>query len=439
MRARRAVIDGVERAVSVGVRNGIIEALTPYDAPPAARETVDLADDEVLLPGLVDSHVHVNEPGRTEWEGFETATRAAAAGGVTTIVDMPLNSIPATTTVEALEIKRAAARARCHVDVAFWGGMVPDNLDQLAGLHAAGVMGFKAFLAPSGVDEFPHVTYDQLGRALEVLAPLDALTVVHAEDPHVLDEAVAPSGRGYAAFLASRPPQAEDIAIERLADLARRTRARVHVLHLSSAAALPIVAGARAEGLSVTAETCPHYLTLSAEQVPDGATAFKCCPPIRGGTNRDLLWDGLRDGVLSCVVSDHSPCTADLKSLETGDFGTAWGGIASLQLGLPLVWTEARRRGFTLPDVAQWMSRAPALLAGLERKGRIAAGQDGDLVAFAPDAAFRVDSARLLHRNPVTPYDGRELTGVVRRTWLRGVPPGAGEPHGRLVRRLGQG
>ncbi|MDQ1620053.1 MAG: allantoinase [Actinomycetota bacterium] len=441
VRARRAVLEGTERAVSVGVRDGVVVELAAYDAPPGARQTVELAADEVLLPGLVDTHVHINEPGRTEWEGFRTATRAAAAGGVTTLVDMPLNSIPPTTSVQALDVKRAAAREGAHVDVGFWGGIVPENLDQLAGLHDAGVMGFKAFLLPSGVEEFPHVSYGQLRRALELLAPLGALTVVHAEDPDVIDHAAAATGPSYAGFLASRPQQAEDQAVARLVDLARDTGARVHVLHLSSATALPAVAAAQAEGLAVTAETCPHYLGLSAEEVPDGATPFKCCPPIRGTANRNLLWEGLRQGVLTCVVSDHSPCTPDLKQLATGDFGLAWGGIASLQLGLPLVWTEARRRAVPLTEVVQWMSRGPADLVGLGHKGRIAAGAAADLVAFAPDQDFTVEADRLEHRNPVTPYAGRRLTGVVRRTWLRGTPTDSdgprdsGEARGRLLVR----
>jgi allantoinase len=396
---------------------------------------VDLPDDQVLLPGLVDSHVHINEPGRTEWEGFATATRAAAAGGVTTLVDMPLNSIPATTTVPALEVKKAAARGRVHVDVAFWGGIVPGNLADLAGLHDAGVVGFKAFLVPSGVDEFPHVSYAELALALATVQPWDALTVVHAEDPSVIDSAIPPHGTGYPGFLASRPPEAEDHAIARLIDLARTTRARVHVLHLSAASALPALAAARREGLDVSAETCPHYLTLAAEDVPDAATAFKCCPPIRGRANQDELWQGLREGVIDQVVSDHSPCTADLKA--SGDFAVAWGGIASLQLGLPLVWAAARARGFALTDVVRWMAHEPARRTRLP-KGQIAVGADADLVAFAPDEAFTVDAAALHHRNPVTPYERRALTGVVRRTWLRGVDTGIGtaneRPRGRLIR-----
>ena len=432
VRARQAVVGGhgVVRAVSVAVRDGVVVAIAPYDDPPAALARVDLPDDQVLLPGLVDSHVHINEPGRTEWEGFATATRAAAAGGVTTLVDMPLNSIPATTSVGALEVKRAAARGSIHVDVAFWGGIVPGNLAELAGLHAARVTGFKAFLVPSGVDEFPHVSYAELAAALKTVQPWDALTVVHAEDPATIDGAAPPTGTSYAGFVASRPHEAEDDAIARLVDLARATRARVHVLHLSSAAALPTLAAAREQGLDISAETCPHYLTLNAEDVPDSATVYKCCPPIRDRANQDALWQGLRDGVLDQVVSDHSPCPADLKA--SGDFAVAWGGIASLQLGLPLVWTAARARGFALTDVVRWMAHEPARRTRLA-KGQIAVGADADLVAFAPDETFTVDAAALLHRNPMTPYERRELAGVVHRTWLRGVDTRIGAPHGRLI------
>jgi allantoinase len=286
---------------------------------------------------------------------------------------------------------------------------------------------------PSGVDEFPHVSYAELAAALDTVRPWDALTIVHAEDPTVINGATPAQGASYARFLASRPPAAEDRAIRRLVDLARASRARVHVLHLSSASALPRLAAARAEGLAVSAETCPHYLTLTAEDVPDAATAYKCCPPIRDRANQDLLWHGLRDGLISQVVSDHSPCTADLKALESGDFEQAWGGIASLQLGLPLVWTAARARGFALADVVRWMSHRPAELARLA-KGQIIEGADADLVAFAPDETFTVDAARLLHRNPVTPYAGQSLTGVVHRTWLHGVDTADGQPHGRLIR-----
>jgi allantoinase len=431
-RARRMITSDGERSGCVGVKDGtIVEVAPSLDAP----RVVELRDDEVLLPGLVDTHVHVNEPGRTEWEGFATATRAAAAGGVTTLVDMPLNSVPPTTDLAALAQKRAAARGRVHVDVGFWGGAVPGNLTELVALHEAGVFGFKCFLLHSGVDEFGHLGPAELADALHQLHGIGALMIVHAEDPSVIDGAPAATGPRYADFLASRPRAAENTAIQTVIDLARQADARVHVLHLSSSDALPLVAAARREGVRVTAETCPHYLTLRAEDIPDGATQFKCCPPIREAANQDLLWQGLRDGVVDCVVTDHSPCTADLKRFDTGDFGQAWGGIAGLQLGLPAVWTSARERGVGLPDVVRWMASAPADLVGLRRKGRIEPGHDADLVVFAPDASFMVDAAALHHRNPVTAYHGRSLTGVVRSTWLRGRQVDGGAPRGQLLVR----
>ncbi|MEV4477619.1 allantoinase AllB [Nonomuraea sp. NPDC049504] len=425
VRSRRTVTPEGERAAAVAVRGERIAALHDYTAPLEAAEDVDLRD-LALLPGLVDSHVHVNEPGRTHWEGFDSATRAAAAGGVTTIVDMPLNSLPPTVSTEALEVKLRAAEGQCHVDTAFWGGAVPGNLKDLRPLHERGVRGFKCFLSPSGVDEFPPLGAGELRAALTEVAGFGGLMVVHAEDPALLGE---PDGPGYRAFLDSRPGAAERSAVERVVRLAAETGCRVHVLHVSSAECLDVLEAARAEGVPVSAETCPHYLTLAAEQVPEGETAYKCCPPIRSGHNRDLLWDGLARGVLSCVVSDHSPSTADLK---VPDFAAAWGGIASLQLGLAAVWTEAARRGHTLSDVTRWMSAAPAELAALPGKGAIAAGHDADLVAFDPEADTLIDAARLHHKNPVTPYHGRTLKGAVLTTWLRGRPVD-GAPHGRFL------
>jgi len=429
----------VEEAVVV-VAGGRITAVEPAGTPVDAAERVRLAEDEVLLPGLVDTHVHVNEPGRTEWEGFASATRAAAAGGVTTLVDMPLNSIPPTVDPAALETKRRAAEGRCHVDVGFWGGAVPSSLGRLPALADEGVFGFKCFLVDSGVPEFAPLDRAQLDRALAEVASFDGLMVVHAEDPDVLADAPACAGPSYAGFVGSRPREAEDAAISGLLDLAREHGTRVHVLHLSSASALPLLAKARADGVRVTVETCPHYLTLSAEEVPDGHTEFKCCPPIRDAANRDALWRALVDGAVDAVVSDHSPSTVDLKRLDTGDFGAAWGGVASLQLGLPLMWTAARERGIGLEQVVAWMSAGPAALAGLDAKGAIEPGRDADLVAFAPDASFVVDPGRLHHLNPVTPYAGRTLTGTVRDVWLRGrriVTAGsvAPDPLGRLIRK----
>jgi allantoinase len=429
VRARRAVLDGALRPCSVGVRAGRIAAVATYDAALAAAEVTDLAADEVLLPGLVDTHVHVNEPGRTEWEGFATATAAAAAGGVTTIIDMPLNSIPPTCDTSALEVKRKSAEGRCHVDVGFWGGAIPGNAADLRPLHEAGSFGFKCFMLASGVDEFPPLEEASLELALREIAAFDGLMIVHAEDGREIGE--VPPGRGYAGFLRSRPPAAEQRAIETLLEMAARTGARVHVLHLSSAGALPAISAARDRGVRVSAETCPHYLSLSAEEIPDGATWFKCCPPIRGAANRDALWQGLRAGQIDCVVSDHSPCTAELK---TGDFADAWGGIASLQLGLAAVWTAARPRDVPLAEVVEWMSTRPAALCGLTRKGALAVGRDADMCAFAPEASFMVDAATLRHRNAVSAYDGKRLTGVVRRTWLRGRLVDD-EPAGRLLRR----
>jgi allantoinase len=429
LRSRRVVTAGGEHPAAVSISAGRIVAVDEHGAALEAAEDVDLGD-LALLPGLVDTHVHVNEPGRTEWEGFETATRAAAAGGVTAIVDMPLNSLPPTVDVAALAVKQDAARGKIHIDVGFWGGAIPGNAAALPALHAAGVYGFKAFLADSGVPEFPPLSPDQLGEAL---AAVDAQFVVHAEDPDRLHAAV--SSPAYADFLASRPPDSEHAAVATAIEVARAAGARVHILHLSAAGALPLIEAARADGLRITAETCPHYLTLSADEIPCGATEFKCCPPIRDGANADRLWAALAGGLITCVVSDHSPCTPELKRRDTGDFAAAWGGIASVQLGLPVIWTAARARGHTLADVVSWMARRPADLVGLLRKGRIAVGADADLVAFDPEASFTVDPAELHHRNPVTPYAGKVLTGVVRTTWLRGRAVTGDAPRGVLLTR----
>jgi allantoinase len=434
IRARRIVRSTGEQAGAIGVRAGRIVAIAPYDADLGAAVDVRLADDEVLLPGLVDTHVHVNDPGRTEWEGFTTATKAAAAGGVTTIIDMPLNSIPPTCDVPALDLKRKTAQTQAYVDTGFWGGAIPGNRSDLRPLHDAGVFGFKCFLLHSGVDEFPPLDPQQLEAAMRELSSFDGLLIVHAEAEHRIGEA---GGTSYQAFLQSRPRQAENEAVAEVIELARRTGCRVHILHVSSAEVLPLIAES---GVRITAETCPHYLTFAAEEIPDGATQYKCCPPIREAANRDQLWNGLQTGAIDLIVSDHSPSTVALKHLDTGDFGTAWGGIASLQLGFPAVWTEARRRGFALTDVARWMSTAPAAHAGLAGKGRIELGSDADFCVLAPDDTFVVDARTLQHKNAITPYDGRTLTGVVRATWLRGEPIDlqAG-PRGRLLNRGAQG
>ncbi|MEP6650861.1 MAG: allantoinase AllB, partial [Lapillicoccus sp.] len=415
VRAGRAVLSDGERGVDVAVKDGRIVAVeTPGSAlGERAAAVVELASDEVLLPGLVDSHVHVNDPGRTEWEGFETATKAAAAGGVTTLVDMPLNSIPPTVDVDALEVKRKAAD-ETWVDVGFWGGAVPGNIAHLRPLYESGVFGFKCFLLHSGVDEFPALAPAEVEAAMREIAAFDGLLIVHAEDPDEISHAANAGGRAYSEFLASRPRQAENLAVQHLVEQSRLTGCRIHILHVSSADALPLIRQAEADGVRISAETCPHYLTFTSEEIPEGATQYKCCPPIRESSNRDLLWEGLREGTIDIVVSDHSPSTADLKHFDTGDFGTAWGGISSLQLGLAAVWTEARQRGFTLSDVVGWMSRGPADQIGLSHKGRIAVGADADFAVFAPNDQQVIDAARLHHKNPITPYAGRPLSGVVR-------------------------
>lgn len=436
LRSTRVVTPEGTRPAAVAVAGGTIDAVVPYETEvPAGVRLEDLGDD-VLLPGLVDTHVHVNDPGRTEWEGFWTATRAAAAGGITTLLDMPLNSLPPTTTVGHLRTKQQVAATKAHIDTGFWGGAVPANVKDLRPLYEAGVFGFKCFLSPSGVEEFPELDQGQLARSMAEIAGFGGLLIVHAEDPHHLAAAPQRSGPAYADFLASRPRDAENTAIEGLIAHAARLNARIHVLHLSSSDALPLIAAAKRDGVRVTVESCPHFLTLTAEEVPDGATEFKCCPPIREAANQDALWGGLADGTIDCIVSDHSPCTTDLK---TPDFASAWGGISSLQLGLPAVWTEARRRGHALDDVVRWMSAAPAALAGLARKGAIEAGRDADFAVLAPDETFTVDPAELFHRNQVTAYAGKTLHGVVKSTWLRGRRIAADgvftEPTGRLLER----
>ena len=440
IRASRVITGGAETACSIGITAGRIAAVLPLDDPAGAAEVLEIGPDVVVLPGLVDSHVHVCEPGNTQWEGFATATSAAAAGGITTLVDMPLDSVPATVSTAALEIKRQAARGQCRVDVGFWGGVIPGNLDQLAPLHEAGVLGFKCFLSDSGAEDFPPVDSRQLTAALRVLRGLDSPLLVHAESAGAGGAAGTAAiggspGRSYAGYLATRPRGIENLAIAQVIEAARVTGGRAHVVHLSSSDALPMLASARRDGVRVTAESCPHYLTLAAEEIADGATAAKCSPPVREAANRELLWAGLRDQVLDLVVSDHSPCTAEMKETASGDFGAAWGGISSLQLSLPLVWTQARHRGFSLADVARWMAEQPARLAGLAGKGLIAPGYDADFCLFAPDESFAVDPGLLRHRHPVTPYAGRTLTGVVRGAMLRGAMIDASRPQGSLLSR----
>ena len=431
--APRALIDGREQAVSIAVRMGRVVGIEPLGTAPPHRLAATLEPDEILIPGLVDTHVHINEPGRTEWEGFDTATAAAAAAGVTTLIDMPLNSLPPTLNAAALATKRAAARGRCRVDVGFWGGCVPTNLADLPELFAAGVFGVKCFLQDSGVPEFPPVTSAEMRAAMRTIAEVGGLLLVHAEDPGVLHTSPTPQGRNYRAFVASRPESAETAAIASCIEAASVTRCRIHIVHVSSAGGVDLIRRAKADGVPITAETCPHYLVFDAEQIPDGAPQYKCCPPIRGRADQDALWAGLADGTVDIVVSDHSPSTAELKLLDVGDLGLAWGGIGGLQFGFAAVWTAAARRGVPLADVVRWMSAGPAALAGLDHKGRLEVGADADLVVLADGETFTVAESMIRHRNKITPYLGQELRGVVRARWLRGTELSDDLVAGRLI------
>jgi allantoinase len=445
LRSRQVVTSTGIRPATVHIHEGRIERVSEYDDLP---EGVTDYGDLTIMAGLVDSHVHVNEPGRTEWEGFTTATRAAAAGGVTTIVDMPLNSIPATTSVEALEIKVAAMRGKRLVDVALWGGAVPGNAPELKAMLAAGVVGFKCFLVESGVPEFGHLDRRGLEEAMLALQGTDAPLIVHAELPGPIEDAAAALHSSpftlhssYQRYLTSRPKAAEDEAIELVYEMARRTGVHAHIVHLSSAGGLDILRRARETGVPLTAETTPHYLFFDAEAVPDGATEFKCAPPIREHANRERLWRGLEEGLLNAVVSDHSPCTPQLKRLEDGNLAEAWGGISSLQFSLPIVWTEARRRGVGLETIARLMTAGPAELAGIsKRKGSLSPGYDADVVVWDPEEAFVVTPGNIEHRHKVTPYAGQTLHGVVKATYLRGEKvwedgQPIGNPQGEWIRR----
>jgi allantoinase len=421
VRGQRVVLGGTERPASIHIDHGVIVDVRDYDDIAGAADVVE-AGRLVVMPGLVDTHVHVNEPGRTEWEGFDTATRAAAAGGVTTIIDMPLNSIPSTVDVAALRAKQEAARGRCHVDVGFWGGIVPGNEESIEALIEAGVRGFKCFMTPSGVDEFASVGASDLRRALPRLARsvVRCPLLVHAEDPSRLRDAQG-DPHSYSTFLETRPVEAELSAVGTIADLAGEYDVAAHIVHVSSVEGMERVAAAQAAGVNLTAETCPHYLTFTATDIPRGATVFKCAPPIRAPRHREELWRALRRGTCAMVVSDHSPAPPALKQTGTGDFLSAWGGIASLELSLRAVWTGAVRRGIDLADVVSWMSERPARLCGLDhRKGSIQRGNDADLVLFDPDAIAVVDADTLQQRHKLTPYDGCALRGAVRTTYVHG-------------------
>lgn len=425
IRGRRVVTENSVGPASVHIAAEQISAISAFEDVPAQCELIKAPDESFVMPGLVDTHVHVNEPGRADWEGFETATRAAASGGVTTIVDMPLNSVPATTTLAAFQTKLAFTENKLHIDVGFWGGVVPGNRGELKSLWAAGVIGFKCFLIHSGVDEFPNVTEPDLRQAMPELARLGATLIVHAELPGPVDACcqslAGASSSSYQTFLSSRPRAAENQAVQLMIELARETGCKIHIVHHSSGDALPALRQAKANGLPLTVETCPHYLYFCAEDIPDGATEFKCCPPIREGENREQLWEALRDGTIDFVVSDHSPCPPEMKLRSEGDFLNAWGGISSLQVRLPIMWTEASRRGFGIEPLVRWLCTEPARQVGLsDLKGAIKTGADADIVIWNPNTEFIVKPEQLHHRHKLTPYNGETLRGLVEKTFVRG-------------------
>jgi allantoinase len=435
IRGRRIFTSEGFRPAAVLIDGEKISALVGHDEVPAGipiRETGDLA----VIPALVDTHVHVNEPGRTEWEGFVTATDAAAAGGVGTIVDMPLNCSPVTTTRAALDIKLAAAKGKLSVDAAFWGGVIPGNLKELEPMAAGGVVGFKCFLTHSGLDEFPNATRADLEAAMPVIARLGLPLIAHAELDPCGETAGDPAV--YDTYLNSRPPDMELRAIRLLIELCRKTGCRTHIVHLSNAAALEDIERAKSEGLPITVETCPHYLTFCAEEVPAGATQFKCAPPIRSAENREALWRGLGRGVIDFVVSDHSPCIPEMKKQDAGDFMGAWGGIAGLQFTLPAVLWGAKRRGYGLEDVVRWTAANTAAFVGLASKGRLEKGRDADLAIVDDAELFDLTPECVRHRHALTPYAGLRLPGVVEATYVRGLPahekdrPATG-PRGRAL------
>ena len=418
IRSRRVVTPIGVKPASIRIEGGIITEIDSYNS-----EGGEDFGDLVILPGLVDIHVHLNEPGRTDWEGFVTGTAAAAAGGVTTLVDMPLNSSPVTTGVEALTAKRQAAEGKLSVDVAFHAGLVPGNEGEIEALLDAGCRGVKAFLCHSGIDDFPAATERELRAVMPLLAERGIPLLAHAEVVHDVPPMSNP--RSYAEYVASRPVSFERDAIEMLLKLCGQTRCRTHIVHLADAGSLRAIYGAKVKGLPLTVETCPHYLTFAAEDIPDGATAYKCAPPIRDAANREGLWEGLAEGLIDFIATDHSPCPPELKRMDDGRFDLAWGGISSLQLMLPAVWTEASRRGHTLLELANWLSHRPGEFVGVN--AGIQEGAEANLVVFEPDAEFTVVGGELLHRHKMTPYAGRRLCGVVKQVFLRGESPKPGK------------
>ncbi|MBT4155678.1 MAG: allantoinase AllB [Candidatus Marinimicrobia bacterium] len=425
-----------EKPAAILIKGEKILDVVSIENIPENCPTEDMGNN-VIMPGLVDAHVHINEPGRTDWEGFETATKAAAAGGITTIVDMPLNCIPVTTTVDALNQKIIATKDQLWIDCGFYGGLIPDNIQDLESLADAGVLGFKAFLSPSGIDEFPNISEKHLREALHILAKKGIPVLVHAE----LENGATSSeeNKTYKYFQESRPKSWENNAIKLLIQLCREFNVHIHIVHLSSADILPEIAQTRKDGFPLTVETCPHYLHFSSERISDGDTRFKCAPPIWNGENRENLWAGLEEGIINFITSDHSPCTPELKNLEAGNFEKAWGGISSLQFALPVIWTECKQRGYSLEQLINWMSNQPAKFIGKDQqKGQISPGFDADLVCWNPDKKYIIKKEAIHHKNKLTPYEGESLYGVVNATFLRGQKvyengQFLGNPKGKII------
>ncbi len=402
------------------VMDGIIMDVRESLPEGFAGEIVDVKN-KVLMPGVIDPHVHINEPGRTIWEGFNTATKAAIAGGITTLVDMPLNASPVTTTVKAFEEKLAATKDQLHANCGFWGGIIPGNDDEIEGLIKAGVLGFKAFLTHSGIDEFPNATEEDLRKAMPIIAKHGLPLLVHCELSNPEHKSINNHGKSYQNYLASRPKHWEDEAIAMMIRLCEEFNCRTHIVHLSSANSINQIEEAKQKGLPLTVETGQHYLYFNAEQIPDGRTEYKCAPPIREAANNEQLWQALKDGIIDFVATDHSPATPDLKQMETGDFMKAWGGISSIQFALPVLWTVAKKRNATLNDIAKWLCENPAKLIGKENaKGKIEKGFDADLIVWDDEKTFVVTANIIHHKHKITPYLNEELTGVLAQTWLAG-------------------
>jgi len=428
IQSRRVVFDDRIEPAVIRVDDERIIEIASYPQP----GVLDVGD-AAIMPGLVDPHVHLNQPGRTDWEGMQSGTAAAAAGGITALCDMPLNSSPVTTNPSALLAKHQASVGILHMDVGFHGGLVPGNVDQMEALIDAGVLGIKVFLCHSGIDDFPNTTQRELRLAMPILARRGIPLLAHAEISHPVEAMRNP--RRYADYLASRPPSFEREAIAMMIELAAEYRCHVHIVHLADAGSIPMLTKARQNGIPITVETCPHYLVFESEQIPDGATAFKCAPPIRDAKNREGLWQALADGVIDLIASDHSPCPPEMKSLDEGRFDRAWGGISSLQVGVSAIWTEASARGFSLVDLARWMSHAPARLLGLDRG--IAVGKSADLFVFNDNESWTIRGDKLLHRHKTTPYDGRNVRGRVVQTYVRGQPTGLAQ--GQIISRRALG